>query len=438
MLINERPSWRQRAKSRLDRWFPERQIHLRTSGRVSFFRLSQGFQVSTAVAITAALSWAGYASFSYVLHDEIVAEKDYQIANARLAYQSLLGEVAEYQMKFTTITQDLEENHSLMLGLVEKNASLQQNLKSIATQLEVTELDRTSILSARERLKKNLSENDKRLQQMASHNYSLKDNLTSIEGDLQTALSERNQALFDGTKMRRQIKSLETLLTNLQESEENSVQRLTERTIAYIEDMEKIVDQTGLEVAKLLKSNGRVFLEGQGGPFIPAAKLLPAGRLKSGLSKLDARLSHWESLQGAIKKLPLTVPLNAYYVTSGYGKRRDPINKRWSAHYGVDFGGTFKSRVYATSTGVVTHAGWKGKYGKLVEISHGAGLKTRYGHLHKVLVKKGDKVTFRQKIGLLGSTGRSTGAHLHYEVIFNGKAKDPMKFIRAGRNVFQE
>jgi murein DD-endopeptidase MepM/ murein hydrolase activator NlpD len=438
MIIEDRPSWRQRAKTRLDRWFPERQIHLRTLGRVSFFRLSQGFQVSTAVVLTAAVGWAGFASYSYVLHDKIVVDKNYQIANARLAYQSLLGEVAEYQMKFTTITQDLEENHSLMLGLVEKNASLQQSLKSIATQLEVTESDRTTILSARERLKKNLAENDERLQQMASHNYSLKDNLTSIEGDLQSALSERNQALFDGTTMRRQIKSLETLLTNLQQSEETSVQRLTERTTAYIKDMERIVDKAGLEVAQLLKLSGGIRPEGQGGPFIPAADLLPAGRLKSELSKLDARLSHWEALQGAMRKLPLTVPLNAYYVTSGYGKRRDPINKRWSAHYGVDFGGTFKSRVYATSTGVVTYAGWKGKYGKLIEISHGAGLKTRYGHLHKILVKKGETVKFRQKIGLLGSTGRSTGSHLHYEVHFNGKAKDPMKFIRAGQNVFQE
>ena len=87
---------------------------------------------------------------------------------------------------------------------------------------------------------------------------------------------------------------------------------------------------------------------------------------------------------------------------------------------------------------MVTYAGWKGKYGKLVEISHGAGLKTRYGHLNKFYVKKGQKVKFYQKIGLLGSTGRSTGAHLHYEIVFRGRAKNPMKFIKAGRNVFQD
>ena len=86
---------------------------------------------------------------------------------------------------------------------------------------------------------------------------------------------------------------------------------------------------------------------------------------------------------------------------------------------------------------ISTYAGWKGKYGKLVEVSHGAGLKTRFGHLNKILVKKGQKIKFRDKIGLMGSTGRSTGAHLHYEVLFKNRYKNPMKFIKAGRHVFQ-
>jgi murein DD-endopeptidase MepM/ murein hydrolase activator NlpD len=106
-------------------------------------------------------------------------------------------------------------------------------------------------------------------------------------------------------------------------------------------------------------------------------------------------------------------------------------------HYGIDLGGIFKSSVYATAPGVVSYVGWKGKIGRLVEINHGAGIKTRYGHLHKILVKKGQKIGFRDKIGLLGSTGRSTGAHLHYEIQSGGRPQDPMKFIKAGRYVFQ-
>ena len=83
-------------------------------------------------------------------------------------------------------------------------------------------------------------------------------------------------------------------------------------------------------------------------------------------------------------------------------------------------------------------AGTYGRYGRFIEIDHGAGIKTRYAHLHRILVKRGEKVEFGQKIGQLGNSGRSTGPHLHYEIMFNGKPKDPMGFIKAGRHVFQK
>ncbi len=438
MRKTDRPSWRQRASQRLGRWFPERQLHIRTEGRVAFFRVSKRFQVSSAAVLTVAVAWAAYTSFSYVLHDKIVAAKDHQISNARLAYQSLLSEVAEYQRKFSSITRDLEENHSLMLGLVEKNASLQQNLQSVAKQLQVTESEREAVLTARANLETKLIDIENQMRGMAGRNFSLKDNLNTVESDLQVALSERNQALFDGSRMRREIKKLETRLNDIEHTQESSIQRLTDRTLGYIETVEKVVETAGLDMKRLLKAEGPR-ANGQGGPFIPAKPDgLPGGRLKADLANLDTHLARWETLQDIVKRMPLSVPLNAYYVTSGFGKRRDPINKRWAAHYGIDLGSTFKSKVYATAPGVVTYAGWKGRYGKLIEISHGAGMKTRYGHLHKIYVKKGQKVTFRQKIGLLGSTGRSTGAHLHYETVFRGKAKNPMKFFKAGQNVFKD
>ena len=165
---------------------------------------------------------------------------------------------------------------------------------------------------------------------------------------------------------------------------------------------------------------------------------LPADRLKANLSTLNARLQYSQALESVMRKLPLSAPLDSFSITSRFGKRRDPINRKWAAHYGVDLGSVFKSPVYATAPGVVTHAGWSGIYGRLIEVDHGAGLKTRYGHLYKILVKKGRQLKFRDKIGLLGSTGRSTGAHVHYEITFKGKPKNPMKFIKAGRHVFQE
>ena len=106
-------------------------------------------------------------------------------------------------------------------------------------------------------------------------------------------------------------------------------------------------------------------------------------------------------------------------------------------HMGLDFGGIKNSRVYATAPGKVIFAGRNGKYGKLIEIDHGLGFKTKYGHLNKILVKRGQKVTNRAKIGLMGSTGRSTGPHLHYEILVKGKHQNPWPFIKAGRYVYK-
>ncbi|MCH7692510.1 MAG: peptidoglycan DD-metalloendopeptidase family protein [Proteobacteria bacterium] len=383
-------------------------------------------------------AWSAYTSVSLVLHEKILASRDIDIANARLAYHSLLGEVVEYQRKFTSITLDLEENHALMLNLVERNSVLQRNLKSVAHRLTTTDEERREVIAVREHLKGQLRQIEDRMGTLVNRNFALKGNLGTVEVDLQTALVERNRALFDGNRMRRHINDLETRLGELQEAELQSVQRLTDRTVAYIESVEKVVRLTGLTADRLLEADTGS-PRGQGGPFIAVEPdALPADRLKANLSTLDARLQHSLALESVMRKVPLSAPLDSFSITSRFGKRRDPINRKWAAHYGVDLGSVFKSPVYVTAPGVVTYAGWSGKYGKVIEVEHGAGIKTRYGHLHKILVKKGRRLKFRDKIGLLGSTGRSTGAHLHYEILFKGKAKNPMKFIKAGRHVFQE
>ena len=437
-LPDRRPAWIERTGKLLDRLFPERQILLRTHGRVSFVRLGQRVQISCAAVVLLAFGWMTFASVSYFMNDSVLAAKDSQIAESKSAFHSLLGDVAEYQKKFTNLTRDMEDNHALMLGLVEKNASLQQNLTTVAKQLTMTRTEREEVAKARERLKEKLGEIEDSMRKVASKNFSLTDNLNTVESDLQKALAERNQSLFESTRLNRRVKELETRLSELQESEDLAVQRLTESTVNYIDTMERVVAMAGLEVSSLVKGV-EPRSKGQGGPFIAAKPDdLPAKQLRTGLLKLDTHLTRFEALQDVMQRVPLATPLTSYYITSSFGKRRDPINNRWAAHYGIDLGSTFKSSVYATAPGVVTFAGWQGKYGKLVEIDHGAGLKTRYGHLHAIHVKKGDKVEFHKVIGLLGSTGRSTGAHLHYEVEFKGRAKNPMNFIKAGRYVFQE
>lgn len=446
-FAGEENSWFAGFRERLVELFPERQVHFRTDGRISFFRVTTRAQLSSIAAAAITVGWVSFSSYSFIEHERVLSLKDDQIANARVAYHSLLGEVAEYQNKFNSITQDLERNHAMMLGLVERNAKLQNNLRSVSDELRSTQDDRAKIDQARESLRRKLSSLEHEVRSMTSRNFALRDNLDSTESDLQQALAERNKARVEGSRMKTYVHQLETRLANLQESHEISVQRLTEQTVSQIDNLEHVISLTGIDPRKLgtpaevaMADQPTNEKAGQGGPFIPAEALdaMPAGDLKSNLDQLDGHLARLTALQSTMRYMPLVAPLDTYYITSGYGKRRDPINNRWAAHYGLDFGSTMKAPIFATAPGKVVVAGWNGRYGRYIEIDHGNDIRTRYGHLNKIFVKRGQKVGFHDKIGLLGDSGRTTGPHLHYETVFKGRNIDPMKFIQAGRHVFQK
>lgn len=419
------------------RYFPDRELILRTDGNVRFLKISKYLQVSALTLVLAVAGWAIFASFSYFIHDRIIIAKNGEILDARMVYRSLLSEVSDYQSKFASLTSDLEKNHSLMLNVVEKNAALQQNLHSTKIKLSDSKSQKNQILNAREKLRNKLTSIENEMHGLNTHNFELKGNLNSITTNLEEALIERNQARSQGKKLSNMVSRLENQLEKLHKSEQDVLAGLTERTKENIADIEYVLGRTGLNVKKLVAAT-QVQSKGQGGPFveiIPASE--PAERLKISLNNLNQQLDRYDDLQSLMTQMPLSAPLDYFSIASHYGKRRDPINRRWAMHYGLDFGGIARTSVYSTAPGVVTYAGRKGKYGKLVEIDHGKGFKTRYGHLHKVLVKRGEKVEYRKKIGLLGSTGRSTGPHLHYEVTYKGKPRNPWRFIKAGRYVYK-
>jgi len=133
--------------------------------------------------------------------------------------------------------------------------------------------------------------------------------------------------------------------------------------------------------------------------------------------------------------MPLGSPLPNSKVSSRFGSRIDPFNGRMAMHNGIDFKAKKGTPVKASGAGVVVSASRKGGYGKVVEIRHSNGYTTRYAHLSRMNVKKGQKVKKSQVIGKVGSTGRSTGPHLHYEVRRNDKARNPSKYIKAGYEI---
>jgi len=419
---------------RLHALFPFRQIVFRSEGRVKCLNLTSRLQGATAAVMLAAAGWVAFSTGSVFLHEIQLAQKDAQVADVRVAYRSLLGEVADYQKRFSGVVRNLEENHAMMLSLAGQNSKLQENLSTLSSSRQA----RADVAAKRASMTENLSNVESQMASLAERNFSLKDDMTTIETDLQDALSQRNTALLESTQMRRDIKVLENQLVQLEEKENTTVATLTDQAENFISNMENLIEMAGLDVQDLMAGDTEL-VAGQGGPFIElTSDGRPGGRLKSKLQNLENRLAYSDSLQTVIKKMPFAPPLQGYYLTSQFGKRRDPVNKRWSMHYGLDFGSSPRASIYVTAPGTVVTAGWNGNFGKMVEVDHGAGIKTRYAHMSKIVVKKGQTVRFGDKIGRIGSTGRSTGNHLHYEVMFRDKGLDPMQFIKAGRYVFQE
>ena len=139
--------------------------------------------------------------------------------------------------------------------------------------------------------------------------------------------------------------------------------------------------------------------------------------------------------KNALEFIPLKPPMEHYYVTSRYGKRKHPVTKKWRFHHGIDLAGTWQENIKVSADGVVTFAGYHGSFGKVIRIRHNYGIKTTYGHLAKILVKKGQIVSEGQVIGKMGRTGRVDGAHLHYEISVDGKSKDPAIYFSIGRKL---
>ena len=164
---------------------------------------------------------------------------------------------------------------------------------------------------------------------------------------------------------------------------------------------------------------------GVGGPF-------DGGNADPTFKQLFQSWKKLDNLQVAAIAVPSDKPVKTAAFTSGYGLRSDPFRGRAAMHAGIDLAGPVGTPIYATADGVITTAGYNnGGYGNLIKIDHGRGIETRYGHLSAINVRDGQRVKRGDLIGKMGSTGRSTGSHLHYEVRVDGKAVNPIPFMKS-------
>ena len=187
------------------------------------------------------------------------------------------------------------------------------------------------------------------------------------------------------------------------------------------------------QTAGLMRSLGisAVSGGGMGGPYEPVTDAPAAtGKADPNFRALFDSWKRLDQLQTTLISVPSQKPVENVSVNSGFGVRSDPFRGGRAMHAGVDIPGPIGTPIYATADSIVGRTGWVGGYGNLIELEHGKGIQTRYGHLSSISVTPGQRVKRGQLIGLMGSTGRSTGSHLHYEVRLDGRAVNPIPFLR--------
>ena len=460
----------------LGKIFTDRQIIISTRDNLKYFRFGIPAQ---AMALTTVVGFSGM--FVYFMATDSSQERklanqtvellsirqQYQIASAdlKLATSQLYATQSELDQQYDRLKNvladrtDIENSIKLAKsGSNKKSKSPEDRVRALGESLhasnsrrenlesEVIEINKLMLQIAlqRDRATNNRIKTEQKLKATKSLLGLYAATKDDIYEELQETRKEFAGLKFDRlekieteNKLTTEISDLKSRLSNISIENNDLIVRLHDHASENIQTLTETIILTGLNPDKIL---GTAQI-GQGGPFVnfkPAGNLLQTElNYYEQAQKMEASLIRWESLQAVLRHIPLARPVDVGYITSSFGKRRDPMTKRSAYHSGVDIAGPRNSPILATAPGKVTFVGTNGAYGTMVTIEHGDGFKTRYGHLKKALVKKGDKIDFRTQIGVMGSTGRSTGRHVHYEIIYEGKHRNPAKFFKAGKYAFK-
>jgi murein DD-endopeptidase MepM/ murein hydrolase activator NlpD len=404
-----------RARAFFDRVFPERQIYHRSGGTVRYVSLSPGKQALLALGAVGLAGWCVYATANTLLEGPQATASNAEVERERAKYDRWLNEsraqaaasqalLEERTRQFDRATQDFETRHEVLRSLLEYAGG---NTMQLAATRPI-ERDGARIIMAA-----SIDEAEPRQSRAVT--------------------SEPYQVTTVGFRARTE---------NLERDQEQTLSELEDQVVEQSETVRGVLRLTGVSMASL---TGDGTDEGAGGPLVPqdfVAYLRDSGlnpAFAERVAQVAARVTESRRLGDIAASTPLALPVAVdYRETSGYGGRIDPFTGRAAFHSGLDMAAFERAPVVATSPGTVVFAGNRSGYGNTVEIDHGHGFKTRYGHLRDIQVQRGDHVAIGQRVGSMGSTGRSTATHLHYEVWFRGRSVDPINFLRAGRHVHEQ
>ncbi|NBC37940.1 peptidoglycan DD-metalloendopeptidase family protein [Novosphingobium sp. FSY-8] len=220
--------------------------------------------------------------------------------------------------------------------------------------------------------------------------------------------------------------------------------RMEARQLAFVEGLTRYADRraaaTAAQIRRLGLNPDTVLATRQrdtamGGPFIPLFSTREESALDPRFRRLGASLARMSALDEGLRHLPQVLPASLEFISSGFGYRSDPFNGRAAFHAGLDFRGPIGAPIYAAAAGTVAFAGVRQGYGNCIEVAHGNGLITRYAHMSRFRARMGQRVAGGEVIGAIGSTGRSTGPHLHFEVRINDRPVNPRPFLETKAHV---
>ena len=391
--------------------FPERQIYLRSGGEVKYYVFGTKIQMAIVSGLLVVALWCLFTMFNLIWGYNPMRAPSQEIKRVEAHYERLL---ADAQAK--------ENNARLMLN------EQRQSFEQVAKSMEEKHQTISQILKTTPASKIEIVSSDKEPTKYASSRVLMAPIVRDSIPRTSRKSLENKANLYTGLDIDRSM-------NNLDDSQNAILVSAEIETLDRIEHGRAIIDTLDLKVDTVLKESAF----GKGGLFVDLgdkSNIANDGEFGSRIASIKARVAEAEALDNALLSIPLGHPVGAKtYRTSSYGLRKDPFTKRPTFHEGLDFGGQRLTPIVAAADGKVIFAGRNGGYGRSIEIDHGHGFVTRYGHMHKLNVKRGQIVKKGDKIGGMGSTGRSTATHLHYEIHFQGRVYDPDKFLKAGHYV---
>jgi murein DD-endopeptidase MepM/ murein hydrolase activator NlpD len=399
------------------------------------FALSGWLAVSTSLVVLDQVSARDKVTETVVLResyqnrlDDLARERDQRAAEARSAQSRFQVAMDQISRQQTAILKSVEERRELSIALDLMRGRLQEAM----SQRDAVAENNASLVARMEAVSETLD-------QRQGTGEDLSETLDAVSAALAEAAAARDIATKERDELEKQLADLELKEKVAALRQDDMVDQLEQAVAMSFGPLEKMFKISHVDVDDIL-ATVRENYSGEGGPegaLTVSTRSIANTASSSRLDSLMAKLQEMNLLRIGAEKVPYAMPVqDTFRFTSGFGYRSDPKGAGRRLHKGVDLAAPKNTAIYATADGVVVSAGAERGYGRVVRIRHALGFETIYAHQTKLLVEKGQKVSRGELIGAMGSTGRSTGVHLHYEVHLDGRAVNPMMYLEAAKDVF--